>query len=157
MPIPEFVKNLRARIGNDLMLLPSIDAIVFNDAGEVLLHRRADSGKWSLISGIIEPGEEPAATVVREVLEETGITAVPERIIWINSTPVTVYPNGDKAQYVVTCFVCRATPGTPRVNDDESLDVRYFPINDVPPLRDDHRQKLDRALRGGDGTFFIPP
>jgi 8-oxo-dGTP pyrophosphatase MutT (NUDIX family) len=155
MPIPEFVQHLRKKIGHDLILLPSVDAIVFNDAGEVLLHRRADSGKWSLISGIMEPGEEPAAAVVREVFEETGITAVPERIIWVNTTPVIHYPNGDQAQYVVTCFVCRANAGEPHVHDDESLEVRYFPIARVPELRDDHQQKLNWALRGS-GAFFRP-
>jgi 8-oxo-dGTP pyrophosphatase MutT (NUDIX family) len=154
MPIPEFVKALRTKIGNDLILLPSVDAIVFNDAGEVLLHRRADSGKWSLISGIMEPGEEPAVAVVREVFEETGVTAVPERITGVFATPVVVYPNGDRAQYVVTCFVCRAASGEPHVHDDESLEVRYFPIAAVPPLRDDHEFKLKYAINGNPAPFF---
>ncbi len=154
MPIPDFVRSLRNKIGNELMLLPSIDAVVFNDAGEVLLHRRADSGLWSLISGITEPGEQPSATVVREVFEETGITAVPERIIGVNSTPVISYPNGDRAQYIVICFVCRAEPGTPRVNDDESLEVRYFKPSDVPSLRDDHSQKLTYALQNQSAAQF---
>jgi 8-oxo-dGTP pyrophosphatase MutT (NUDIX family) len=73
---PGFVSALRAAVGPDVLLwLPGVNAIVRDEAGRVLLHRRSDTGEWSLLSGILEPGEDPAAGVVREVEEETGVRA----------------------------------------------------------------------------------
>jgi 8-oxo-dGTP pyrophosphatase MutT (NUDIX family) len=57
-------------------LLPGASAVVVDDAGRILLAQRADFGYWSIIGGVPEPGEEPAAAVVREVYEETGVHVV---------------------------------------------------------------------------------
>jgi hypothetical protein len=67
MPVPEHVRLLRAKIGHDLLILTAVCAIVFDDAGRVLLHRRSDTGAWAVIGGILDPGE-------------TGVEVVPERI-----------------------------------------------------------------------------
>src|SRR5205814_6444052 len=99
-----------------------------------------DTGKWSLIGGMVEPGEEPADAVVRELYEETGLRVEPVRVIGVYTTPVIRYPNGDQAQYVITAFRCRVIEGEPRVNDDESLEVRYFAPDALPELRADHRE-----------------
>ena len=58
MPTPAFVLGLRAHIGHDPLWLSTATGVVLNDAGELLLHRRADTGTWGLPGGIIEPGEE---------------------------------------------------------------------------------------------------
>jgi 8-oxo-dGTP pyrophosphatase MutT (NUDIX family) len=73
MPVPEFVVALREKVGTDPLWLIGVTAIVL-DGDRVLLGRRADTGRWSTVSGIVEPGEHPAVAVVREVLEETGLT-----------------------------------------------------------------------------------
>lgn len=73
MAISEYVANLRKHVGTDLLMLPSASAVVVDDAGRVLLGRRADTGKWSLPMGAIDPGEQPADAAVREVYEETGV------------------------------------------------------------------------------------
>ena len=72
MPTPDFILRLREKIGHDLLWLPGVTAVVLDDRNRVLLGRRADNGRWTLITGILEPGEQPAVGVVREVLEETG-------------------------------------------------------------------------------------
>ncbi|MGO1336794.1 MAG: NUDIX domain-containing protein, partial [Cellulosimicrobium funkei] len=73
MPIPDFVAALRSRVGTDLLWMPGVSGVVVDDAGRVLLGQRADSGQWAVISGILEPGEDPAVGLAREVLEETGV------------------------------------------------------------------------------------
>ena len=60
MPTPEFVLALREKIGHDLLWLPAVTAVVLREDGSVLLARRSDNGNWGLVSGIVEPGEEPA-------------------------------------------------------------------------------------------------
>ncbi len=146
MPTPDFIKQLRTKIGHDLLFIPGVTALVFNSAGEVLLGKRSDTGKWAVIGGIIDPGEQPAAAAIREVLEETGVTIAIERVSGVYTSPVITYPNGDVAQYVITAFRCRPIDGEPRVNDDESLEIRYFPLTELPEdLREDHLLRILHA------------
>ena len=69
MPTPEYILSLREKIGHDLLWLPGATAVVLHE-GRILLGRRSDNGNWAPITGIVDPGEEPAATAVRECLEE---------------------------------------------------------------------------------------
>lgn len=155
MPMPEFLSELRAQVGNRLLFLPGVVAVVLDGAGRVLLGRRADNGKWALISGISEPGEQPAQTAVREIEEETAVTAVPERLLGVHTTPTVSYPNGDRAQYLEVVLLCRATGGQARVNDDESLEVGWFPLDQLPPLSERQRSMVELAL--GDGPAWFEP
>jgi 8-oxo-dGTP diphosphatase len=157
MGASDYIKNLHGKIGpNELLLLPGVCALVFNDAGEILL-QRSDTGKWAVIGGMPEPGEEPAQTAVREVMEECGIIVQPVRISGVYSTPIVTYPNGDRAQYIITTFVCKPVSGEPRVNDDESLEVRYFPLDSLPELKPNHRLRIEHAIANSPGAFFKPP
>src|SRR5438874_1671758 len=134
MPISDYLKKLRERIGHEMLLMPSVTAIVFNERKEVLLQKSADTNDWRLIGGVIDPGEQPADCVVREVKEEAGIDVIVQRIIGVHARPLVTYPNGDKVNYVSTSFLCRATIGEPRVCDDESLEMKYFLISNLPTL-----------------------
>src|SRR5262245_40881706 len=152
----DYVRQLRKRVGEELLLMPAVSGLVFNAEGEILLHRRSDTGQWAVIGGMVDPGEEPADAVVREVFEETGVRVEPERITGVYRTGIVTYDNGDRAQYIVTVFRCRPLSGTPHPHDDESLEVRYFRIEDLPELRGDHRLRIQHALADGP-TFFAPP
>lgn len=109
MATPDFIRDLRRSAGHQLLYLPGVSAVVFDDQGRVLLGRRADNGRWSVIGGIPEPGEEPADCAVREVLEETNVRCVPERVVLVHGRhePIT-YPNGDICQFMDITFRCRA-------------------------------------------------
>ena len=160
MPISPYVQHLRDKIGKDLLFLPGVSAVVVNDHGQVLLHQRSDFGTWALPSGILDPGENPADAIVREVFEETAVLVEPVRISGVYTTPTIAYPNGDQAVYVITTFLCRPAGGPgappPRVNDDESLDVRYFHPSELPlpQLRPDHRLRIEHALSGSERAYF---
>jgi 8-oxo-dGTP pyrophosphatase MutT (NUDIX family) len=154
---PRFITDIRAHIGHAPLWLPAVCAVVRNADGDLLLGRRADTGRWSLISGIPEPGEEPAAAVVREVLEETGVRVAPERISSVTAGPMVTYPNGDRCQFLVTTFVCRAVTGTATVNDDESLEVGWFPVDDHPPIGELNTRRLAQALAGDPAAWFAVP
>jgi ADP-ribose pyrophosphatase YjhB (NUDIX family) len=152
MPIPPYVAGLRSRIGTDLLWLPGVTAVVLDDDGRVLLGRRIDTGEWALVSGILDPGEEPAVGLAREVLEETAVEVRIEALAAVSTTPVITYPNGDRSAYLDLCFVAR--PVSPeaaaaaRVADDESLEVAWFPVDALPDdvARSTH-DRLDLARR----------
>ncbi|MEV8509364.1 NUDIX domain-containing protein [Actinoplanes sp. NPDC051475] len=67
MPISPYLKSLRDVVGPRLLLLPGVTAVVFDDDGRILLGQRSDDGSWSLIAGVMDPGEQPAETVVRHL------------------------------------------------------------------------------------------
>lgn len=154
--IPEYVAALRALVGPDHRLwLPGVNAVVV-DAERVLLHRRSDTGEWSILSGILDPGEEPADGVVREVREETGIDVVVERLAGVTVSPEVVHTNGHRAQYLQLVFTCR--PADPdqvaRVADDESLEVGWFPSDALPPMRERTRELFMIGLEEREQAWF---
>ena len=65
MPASDYVKKLRAHVGHDLLMFPTVSAVVRNDRGEILLGQRSDNRQWSVIAGLIDPGEQPADALVR--------------------------------------------------------------------------------------------
>ncbi len=158
MPVPEFVSRLRERIGTELLWLPGVSAVVVDDDGRVLLGRRSDNGRWAVISGILEPGEQPAVAIAREVLEETGVTVEVEGLAAVATDDhVVVYPNGDRAQYLDLTFLCRATGGEAHVADDESTEVGWFAPDDLPePLVASSRQRVERAVAFRDAPHRGP-
>src|SRR4051812_33371250 len=116
-------------------LIPAASAIVVDDAGRILLHKRTDNEYWSIPGGAMEPGETIAETAVREVREETGIEARVERLLGVYSNPhhVTVYDDGEVRQQFSVCFLCRAVGGE-LATSSESSEVRFVALDDVDAL-----------------------
>lgn len=154
MATPDFIRAIRATAGHQLLYLPGVSAVVFDDDGRVLLGRRADNGRWAIIGGIPEPGEQPAAVAVREVEEETAVRCVAERVVLVQALerPVT-YPNGDRCQFMDICFRCRATGGEARVNDEESLEVGWFGLDALPPMEEFAVTRIKHATVDGPTWF----
>ncbi len=156
----DYIRGLREKIGHDLLVVPGCAAVIFNDRGEVLLQRRVDDGEWALPAGIIEPGETPAETVVREVYEETGLRVVPIRVTgvygggdeWMHD-----YPNGDKTAVISITFECHVVGGVLQPVDGESSAVGYFALNALPsPMREVHRLRIHHAITQRDTYFKLP-
>ncbi|MBE2998811.1 NUDIX domain-containing protein [Nocardiopsis sp. HNM0947] len=155
MPVPEFLRELRGHVGHDLLPLVGVTGVVFDDAGRVLLHRRSDDGRWATPGGILEPGEQPAVAVVREVLEETGVEAEVERLASILGHDPHTYPNGDRVQMLDLAFRCRAVGGTPTVDGDESLDVAWFERDALPPMSVRITDRIDHAAADRPEPFYV--
>ncbi len=146
MPTPKFILDLRKKVGHDLLLLPGLIAVVVDERGWVLLNLRSDTKTWSVISGILEPDEDPRVAIEREVLEETSVVVRAEKLIDAFMSPRITYPNGDQSQYLTVVYRCSVVSGEPRAADEESLEVKYFDPDNLPPLREDILNCIRRAL-----------
>ncbi len=146
MPIPDFVLNLREKVGHDLLWLPGVTAVVL-DGDHVLLVRRSDNGEWTPVTGIVDPGEHPSRTAAREVLEETGVSCTVEGLVWVNVTRPVVYDNGDRAQYLDHTFRCRYVDGDAHAADDESSEVGWFHLERLPVMEAEFEERIRAAVR----------
>ncbi|GAA1248773.1 NUDIX domain-containing protein [Kitasatospora nipponensis] len=154
MATPDFIAQLRAAYGSGPLWLSAAIAVPLDEQGRVLLGKRADTGNWSLIGGIVDPAEHPADTAVRECFEEAGVVAVPELLTSVTLSPEITYPNGDQVRYLELTFRCRAVGGEARVNDDESLAVGWFAPDALPELNANDLERLELALKCTDRTAF---
>lgn len=167
MSTPPFILELRKKIGHDLLWLHGVTACVLDEHGRILLGRRADTGEWAMVYGIIDPGEQPADAAVREVKEETGVDVVVTDLVSVNSEQrILTYANGDHAQYMDHSFLCALKSGgnaEPFVGDDESLNVGWFALNELPsPLARStaerlsvFRRYLEAKARGDAHALFM--
>jgi 8-oxo-dGTP pyrophosphatase MutT (NUDIX family) len=149
MPTPEFVLSLRSKIGHDPLWLTGVTAVVTRGDGdglEVLVVRRSDTGAFTPVTGIVDPGEEPAVAAEREVLEEADVVAVAERLALVQVIPEITYPNGDRAQYLDVVFRCRYVSGEPFPADGENTEAFWRRADDLPAMSSDMRARVDAAL-----------
>lgn len=153
MAIPPFIAELRRHVGHDLLWLPGVTAVVRRGAGEateVLLVRRSDDGRWTPVTGIVDPGEEPAVAAAREALEETGTVIRVDRLARVGVTDEVRYPNGDRSVYLDLTFACTWVEGEARVADDESSEVRWCTRDAMgeldPPVDEAMLGRVDAAL-----------
>ena len=156
MPASDYVKKLRAHVGHDLLMFPTVSAVVLNDRGEILLGQRSDNHQWSVIAGLIDPGEQPADALVREVEEETGVQVKIERLAGVALHEV-VYPNGDRCHMVNTWFRCRAVGGEARVNDTESIAEGWFRPDALPELNPFALVRIRTSLDDEAPAWFAQP
>ena len=153
MPIPDFIVELRRQVGTTELWLPGVTAVVRRD-DEVLLVQRSDNGAWTPITGIVDPGEEPAVAAAREALEETGVVVSVDRLAGISTTSRVTYDNGDHAVYLDHAFACSYVSGEEHVADDESIDVRWWSVSALPPMAPDLLERIDAALSGEERARF---
>jgi ADP-ribose pyrophosphatase YjhB (NUDIX family) len=116
-------------------LVPGASAIVADEEGSLLLHRRSDNKRWALPGGTMDIGETIAQCAEREVQEETGLTVKAYRIVGIYSDPdhVFAYSDGEVRQEFSVCFACRVLAGE-IAKSDESLEVKFWPVDELDSL-----------------------
>ena len=131
--------------------------MVRDDADRILLIRRSDDGMWALPAGSMELGERLDRAVAREVNEETGLVVHTRRLVGVYTGGPAfqhTYPNGDQTVFVTTLFDCQVMGGALRADNKESLEVRFFPSDRLPPLAEAHRIRIRDGLIGQEAAFF---
>jgi ADP-ribose pyrophosphatase YjhB (NUDIX family) len=159
VPTPTYITELRELWGHRPLLLPGVSGVVLRGQPphqQVLLGRRADNGRWSVPAGIVEPGEQPADCLVREVWEETRVRVAVERLASVVADSEITYPNGDRCQFISMTFRCRYLTGEAAVGDEESLAVGWFDVDGLPgQLSARSRQRIAAALSPDPACAFV--
>jgi 8-oxo-dGTP pyrophosphatase MutT (NUDIX family) len=149
VPVPDFIIELREKVGHAMLWLSGATAVVLRpspDGEQVLLVRRSDDGAWSPVAGIVDPGEDPHVTAIREAAEEAGVEIEVERLAWLNVTEPVVYANGDVTQYIDHTFRCRWVAGDPVPHDGEATDAAFFNLDALPEMPDHYRERIMMAV-----------
>ena len=122
----------------------------------MLLGRRSDNGALTPITGIVDPGEEPADAACREALEEAGVAIRADRLTWVHQIPRVTYDNGDQSDYLDLTFRCTWISGEPYPVDGEMTEVGWFRLADLVDLGvdDEMRARIASALdERGEAAF----
>ncbi|QWF24641.1 NUDIX domain-containing protein [Nocardioides sp. LMS-CY] len=143
-------------VGTHELWLPGVTAVIRRD-DELLLTRRADNGAWSPVTGIVDPGEEPAVAAAREALEEAGVEVSVDRLVSVGVIPDVVYENGDRAAYLDLTFACTWVTGEARVADDENVDVRWWRLASLPPMSESIERRIGDVLAGETAARYLRP
>jgi 8-oxo-dGTP pyrophosphatase MutT (NUDIX family) len=139
------IARLRAVVGHDLLLLPSVSVLPVDHAGRLLLVRHAGHHDgWGVLGGAIDVGESPAEAAIRETREEIGVDVRLVRLIDVLGGPdyEVRYPNGDRTAYVTAAYEAAIVGGSVVVGDELS-DVAWFSQGELSALR---ISRFSRAL-----------
>ncbi len=129
----DYINDPNAPAANSVV--PSVVAVVQDDAGRVLLIHKTDNGLWALPGGGHDVGEFVADTVVREVREETGIDVEVVTVTGLYTDPghLMAYDDGEVRQQFSICFRARPLGGDLRTSE-ESKEVRWVAPADLGDL-----------------------
>jgi 8-oxo-dGTP pyrophosphatase MutT (NUDIX family) len=156
----EYMVELRRRVGDRLLEVPSVSVVVRDGRGGVLLVRHENDDAWVTPGGAVEPAEAPADAAVREMWEETGLEVELTRIIGVYGGPefVVTYRNGDRTSYLMVVFEGRPIAGEPRPDGVETLEVRYFAREEARAVSTPSwlNEILEDVFADHPGTAFRP-
>jgi 8-oxo-dGTP pyrophosphatase MutT (NUDIX family) len=126
-PMGAYMEWLRTRVGTALVLVPSVNAVVRDTDGRILLQLHREDGDWGLPGGAVEPEEDPVDALVREVWEETALEIAPGRVIGAYGGPEATlhYDNGDVTSHVRVAYEATVIGGTLRPDGVEVLEARF--------------------------------
>ena len=172
MPISDYVRRLRTKIDNDLLLVPTVSVLTFDELQRVLLVRPADSALWAAPGGTVQPYETPADAAVRGTWEQTGLTVELSRIIGVfgGMECSVTYANGDQESFTVVAFAARQVPDQTGTSAGQHTDAgmrrhaaavpvqRYFNSHETADLPCyPHTAEMLRVAFAGDAAYFRPP
>ncbi|WP_405056859.1 NUDIX domain-containing protein [Kribbella sp. NBC_01505] len=139
-------------------MVPSVNVVIENDAGEILLIERSDNGNWALPGGAIDLGESMSQAGVRETKEETGIDCEIIDVLGIYTDPkhIILYTSDGEARQEFSILLrARATGGQPTPSN-ESTQVHWVAREDLPELQMHRsmRQRIKQYLDPGTPLYF---
>ena len=143
----DYIKWIRGKVGHEKIIIVYAGGCIFNENGEVLLQKRADCNKWGFPGGALELGETPQMAAKREVKEETGLDIEVGNLIGVYTDCDVVCSNGDQVQSICIGYEMTVVGGELVCDKDETLDLKYFPLDDMPELFCKQHEELLRDIK----------
>ncbi len=143
----DYIKWIRSKVGHEKIMLVHAGGCIFNENGEVLLQRRGDCDMWGFPGGTVELGETPQMAAVREVKEETGLDVMVGDLIGIYTDFDVECANGDRFQSILIAYELAAVGGELFCDHRETMELKYFGLNDVPKLFCKQHDEILRDIR----------
>src|SRR5262249_55673783 len=124
-------------------IVPSVNVVVENDHGEILLIQRSDNGNWALPGGAIDLGESLTQAAIREVQEETGITCQITGLVGIYTDPkhIILYTSNNETRQECSIVLRGGIVAGCPTTSDESIEVCWVD----PALH--VRMRMDHSMR----------
>jgi len=144
-----YTSEMRRLVGHSLLHIPGARGVIQNSSGEFLLEKRKDFGVWGVPSGSAESYENIADTMVREIYEETGLSATSVKPFGYASNPdyeVIRFPNGDMIHSFSVLFHIESFTGQLQLCADESTDLSWFSYESLPEMLPNMRRTLDAFI-----------
>ncbi len=145
-----YIMNLRKHVGHEPLIGLGATTLVFNDKKELLLNLRTDTDTWGIPGGSMELYETIEETAVRELKEEADISAYELELVTILSGKEYYfeYPNGDKMCTVIVLFKVLNYTGDIKVADNESKQLKFFSLDNLPILESRAKAIIDKINNG---------
>ena len=136
-------------------IVPSVNVVVVDDEGRILMIRRTDNDNWAVPGGAIDLGESMVDAAVRETQEETGITCHVTGLSGIYTDPrhlIHYTSNDEVRQEFSIVLTARPVSGEPTPSS-ESSEVHWVAQDAIPQLTMDRsmRMRIEHCL-SGDGN-----
>jgi 8-oxo-dGTP pyrophosphatase MutT (NUDIX family) len=125
-------------------LVPSVNVVVVDDKGRILMICRTDNGNWAVPGGAVDLGESLVGAAVRETAEETGITCEVTGLVGIYSDPKHVihYTSNDEVrQEFSIALTARPVSGEPTPSSETS-EVHWVEPDAIDGLQMDRSMKM---------------
>jgi len=145
-----YIMDLRKHVGHEPLIVLGATTLVFNDKNELLLNLRSDTNTWGIPGGSMELYETIEETAIRELKEETGITAEKLELVTVLSGKdyYFEYPNGDKMCTVIVLFKVLDYSGRINVSDNESKQLKFFKLDALPNMESRAKSIIDKINNG---------
>lgn len=149
-----YITSLRKKVGHDRLILCYAGCIIEDSKGRFLLQKRADCNKWGFLGGMIELGESAEEAAIREIKEESGLDVEITSLYGVYSKYFDECANKDKTQSVVIVFRANIVGGDLIDSNEETKELRYFSLDEMPVLFNKQHQDMLDDLKSGKEYIF---
>jgi 8-oxo-dGTP pyrophosphatase MutT (NUDIX family) len=150
-----YLGQLRKLIGDRKVIITAARAVVRDDYGRVLFIRRSDNGTWGLPAGSQELGESILECMIREVKEESGLDVISAKLMALYTNVSIVTHFGDPYQVFVAQFLVDEWSGELVTETDETIDAKFFDLDDLPENVPGFYRFVIEDLRDFDGSLIL--